>query len=72
MRLAITIYLHDTITYAKVHINMLRNHCLSLYMYVSQRTPLHIATENGYKYTVESLVKNEADISISDHDGVSM
>ena len=40
-------------------------------LHVSQQTPLHIATENGYKYTVESLVKKEADISISDHEGVS-
>ena len=52
-------------------VNVVHNYCLSLYMYVSQRTPLHIATENGYKYTVESLVNKEADISISDHEGVS-
>ena len=53
-------------------VNVVRNYCLSLCIYLVQQTPLHTATENGYKYAVESLVRNEADMSISDHDGVSM
>ena len=37
-----------------------------------QQTPLHIATREGYKLTVESLVDNGADINIQDKAGVSM
>ena len=36
-----------------------------------QRTPLHIAVSGGYKDTVEYLIKQGADISIKDNDGVS-
>ena len=35
-----------------------------------QRTPLHVAAWNGRDYTVECLVKKEADISIKDKTGV--
>ena len=36
-----------------------------------QRTPLHIAVEEGQEYTVECLVKIGADINIQDNDEVT-
>ena len=36
-----------------------------------QRTPLHTAAKEGYRYTVEYLVKKGADITIKDDKGVS-
>ena len=43
-------------------------------MFVSfyQRASLHIAAEEGYRHTVESLVKKGADIMIKDQKGVSV
>ena len=37
-----------------------------------QQTPLHITTENGYKYTVKALAAEGADISAKDNAGVSI
>ena len=37
-----------------------------------QQTPLHIATREGYKLTVESLVDKGANTNIQDKAGVSM
>ena len=51
------------------------NCCLILLIIIViliQRTPLHIAAREGYRYTVEHLVKNGADISIKDNSGVSV
>ena len=36
-----------------------------------QQTPLYIATENGYIYTVEALATKGADINTKDNSGVS-
>ena len=43
-------------------------------MFVSfyQRAPLHIAANEGFRYTVESLVKKGAEIMIKDKKGVSV
>lgn len=41
------------------------------FLSLCQRTPLHTAAGEGYRYTVEHLVKNGADISIKDNKGVS-
>ena len=41
--------------------------CLFFY----QRTPLHIAANKGFRYTVETLVKRGANIKIKDKNGVS-
>ena len=35
-----------------------------------QRTPLHVASNSGHDYTVECLVKKEADMNIKDKTGV--
>ena len=40
-------------------------------MFFYQRTPLHIAAEEGFKHTVDSLVKKGANIKIKDKEGVS-
>lgn len=40
--------------------------------FFNQQTPLHIATENGYTYTVEVLAAKGADISATDNAGVSV
>ena len=37
---------------------------------ITQRTPLHVASGKGYKYTTEVIVKAGADINIKDNDGV--
>ena len=41
------------------------------FFFLFQRTPLHIAAGKGYKYTLECLIKQGADINITDNDGVS-
>ena len=48
-------------------------HQLCLYFqFLYQRTPLHVAVEEGGECTVESLVENfKADINSKDSDGVS-
>ena len=43
---------------------------MNIYIFY-QHTPLHIATVNGYKYTVEALAAR-ADISAKDNAGVSL
>ena len=43
----------------------------SLFLFLNQRTPLHVAASKGRDYTVECLVKKGADISIKDKAGVS-
>ena len=53
------------------------NCCLILliiicYIFLIQRTPLHIAAREGYRFTLEHLVKEGADISIKDNSGVSV
>ena len=35
-------------------------------------TPLHIAAGEGYRYTVENLLHNGADIHIKDKQGVNV
>ena len=35
-----------------------------------QQTPLHVAASKGHDYTVEHLVKKEADMNIKDKKGV--
>ena len=45
---------------------------LRLLFSLYQRTPLHIASKEGYKYTVECLVAEGADINIEDDKGVSV
>ena len=35
-----------------------------------QQTPLHVAVSKGRDYTVECLVKKEADVNIKDKTGV--
>ena len=35
-----------------------------------QQTPLHVAASNRHDYTVECLVRNEADMNIKDKTGV--
>ena len=42
--------------------------CLFFY----QRTPLHIAAKEGFRYTVETLVRKGANIKIKDKKGVSV
>ena len=42
-----------------------------LFVSMYQRTPLHTAAKEGYRYTVEYLVKKGADITIKDDKGVS-
>ena len=37
----------------------------------NQRGPLHIAAKEGFRYTVEALVKKEANIKFKDKKGVS-
>ena len=45
---------------------------LNLFQSLCQRTPLHVAVEEGQECTVETLVeKYEADINYKDKDGVS-
>ena len=42
------------------------------FQFLRQRTPLHVAVEEGEECTVESLVENfKADINSKDSDGVS-
>ena len=41
-------------------------------IFFNQRTPLHVAASKGRDYTVERLVKKEANISIKDMDGVNI
>ena len=45
---------------------------LQLLFSLYQRTPLYIASKEGYKYTVECLVAKGADINIEDDEGVSV
>lgn len=42
------------------------------YIFFIQRTPLYIAAREGYRYTVEHLVEEGADISIRDNMNVSV
>ena len=39
--------------------------------FLYQQTPLHTAAAKGHDYTVMCLIKNGADISIKDKNGVS-
>lgn len=43
----------------------------NLYLFLYQRTALHIAVEEGQENTVKSLVEEKADVNIRDIDGVS-
>ena len=45
---------------------------LQLLFSLYQRTPLHIASKEGYRYTTECLVDKGADINMKDDDGVSV
>ena len=49
-----------------------RCHNLGNVFFFYQQTPLHIASENGYTYTVEALAAKGADISAKDNAGVSI
>ena len=54
-----------------MYIEFHRCHTILVFFFY-QRTPLHIATENGYTYTVEALAAKKADISAKDNAGVSV
>ena len=43
-----------------------------LFLFLNQRTPLHVAASKGHDYTVECLVEKGANINIKDKDGVGM
>ena len=45
--------------------------CLNYFVYLYQRTPLHIAVKEGKGHTVKFLVEKGADVNIEDIDGVS-
>ena len=43
---------------------------ISFALQLSQRTPLHVAAEEGRDYTVEYLVGKGANVNIKNYDGV--
>ena len=43
-----------------------------MFFFFFQLTTLHIVSKNGYKYTVEALVAEGADISAKNNAGVSI
>jgi len=40
-------------------------------LFLTQKTPLHVAASEGHGYTVKFLVKERADVNIKDRTGVS-
>ena len=48
------------------------SYCTVVVYFPLQRTPLHVAAREGYKYTVKSLVEKGANINLKNKDGVSV
>ena len=64
------VYLHKL--YISYDMSISKSQCPVLYLFIIQRTPLHIAVKEFRVKTVKFLVDNQADINSQDNDGVSM
>ena len=66
-------YYHSLLDYSQRGVSSWIMHIQLLsYGFLYQQTPLHTAVAKGHDYTVICLIKNGADISIKDKNGVSV
>ena len=63
---------YNLVSHLKYCIGVIKCNLACECFFFFQQTPLHIASENGYKYTVEALAAEGADISAKDNAGVSI